>query len=121
MLDLKFIRENAQAVKQNIINKNESADIDTFIELDEQRRAIIQQVESLKSTRNTVSEQIAVLKKSKQNADQFIEEMRIVSEHIKSFDDSLRTIESQMEDIQLRITNMVDSSVPIGKTAADNI
>ena len=67
MLDLKFIRANVQAVKQNIINKNESADIDTFIELDEQRRAIIQQVESLKSTRNTVSEQIAVLKKSKQN------------------------------------------------------
>ena len=64
MLDLKFIRANVQAVKQNIINKNESADIDTFIELDEQRRAIIQQVESLKSTRNTVSEQIAVLKKS---------------------------------------------------------
>lgn len=62
MLDLKFIRTNAQAVKQNIINKNESADIDTFLELDEQRRAIIQQVESLKSTRNTVSEQIAVLK-----------------------------------------------------------
>ncbi len=121
MLDLKFIRENAQAVKQNIINKNESADIDTFLELDEQRRAIIQQVESLKSTRNTVSEQIAVLKKSKQNADQYIEEMRIVSENIKSFDDSLRSIESQMEDIQLRITNMVDSSVPIGKSAADNI
>ena len=48
MLDLKFIRANVQAVKQNIINKNESADIDTFIELDEQRRAIIQQVESLK-------------------------------------------------------------------------
>ena len=82
MLDLKFIRANAQAVKQNIINKNESADIDTFLELDEQRRAIIQQVESLKSTRNTVSEQIAVLKKSKQNADQYIEEMRIVSENI---------------------------------------
>ncbi|MCE2755728.1 MAG: serine--tRNA ligase [Ignavibacteriae bacterium] len=121
MLDVKFIRENPDAVKQNVINKNESADIDALLTLDEKRRSLIQEVEVLKSKRNTVSELIASLKKNKEDATSHIEEMRAVSDTIKSLDDSLRPIEEQMEDIVLRIPNMVHASVPIGKSAADNV
>jgi len=121
MLDVKFIRENPDAVTQNVINKNESADIDALLALDEKRRALIQEVEVLKSKRNTVSELIASLKKNKEDATAHIEEMRTVSDTIKSLDDSLRPIEEQMEDIVLRIPNMVHASVPIGKSAADNV
>ena len=96
MLDVKFIRENPDAVKQNVVNKNESADIDALLALDEKRRSLIQEVEVLKSKRNTVSELIASLKKNKEDATSHIEEMRAVSDTIKSLDDSLRPIEEQM-------------------------
>jgi seryl-tRNA synthetase len=121
MLDIKFIREHADAVKSNVINKNESADIDALIKLDEKRRSLIQEVEVLKSKRNTVSELIASLKKNKEDATSHIEEMRIVSDTIKSLDESLRPIEEEMEEMILRIPNMVHVSVPIGKSAAENI
>ena len=52
MLDLKFIRENPDAVRANTANKNESANVDAFIELDQRRRAIIQDVDVLKNKRN---------------------------------------------------------------------
>jgi len=104
-----------------VINKNESADIDALIKLDEKRRSLIQEVEVLKSKRNTVSELIASLKKNKEDATSHIEEMRIVSDTIKSLDESLRPIEEEMEEMILRIPNMVHVSVPIGKSAAENI
>ena len=68
MLDVKFIREYPDVVKQNVINKNESADIDALLVLDEKRRSLIQEVEVLKGKRNTVSELIASLKKNKEDA-----------------------------------------------------
>ncbi|MBD3402342.1 serine--tRNA ligase, partial [candidate division GN15 bacterium] len=59
MLDLKFIRENPDLVKQAIANKNEKADIDEVLALDQRRRDILQEVEQLKATRNTASAEIA--------------------------------------------------------------
>ena len=55
MLDIKFVRENPELVQQNIVNKNESADVNTLLVLDEKRRAIIGEVEKLKNQRNIVT------------------------------------------------------------------
>ena len=59
MLDLKFIRENPELVRQAIKNKNDKADIDRILELDAGRRGIISEVEQLKALRNSVTEEIA--------------------------------------------------------------
>ena len=121
MLDLKFIRENPDAVSINIINKNESADINAVLAVDEKRRNIIQEVEQLKNQRNTVSAEIAVLKKNKEDATEKIEAMKLVSDRIKELDDELREADESLRDQVSRIPNMVHSSVQVGKTAEDNV
>jgi seryl-tRNA synthetase len=121
MLDLKFIRENADAVRQNILNKNENGDVDGLLALDERRRIIIHEAEALKNRRNVVSEQIAALKKARQDADALIAEMRTVSDTIKALDEELRGIAEQIEHHLLGITNMLHASVPTGSSAAQNV
>lgn len=120
MLDLKYIRENAEAVEQNTTNKNEKADIAGLIKLDERRREIISEVDQLKNTRNVVSKEIAVLKKNKQDASDKINAMKEVSDKIKEMDDEMRETDASLKDIQLRIPNMLHPDVPIGKSEADN-
>ncbi len=120
MLDLKFVRDNIELVRQNIINKNESADVTEIPRLDEKRRSIIQEVERLKNLRNVVSKEIAELKKQKQPADDKIEEMRVVSDKIKELDDELRNIEEAIQQVLVRIPNMLHKSVPVGKSADEN-
>lgn len=120
MLDLKFIRENKELVRQNIINKNENSSIDNIISLDERRRAIIQQVEQLKNQRNVVTQEISRLKKEKLDAEEKIAAMKEVSDIIKSLDDELKDIQDKLESELLKIPNMLDSSVPIGKSSEEN-
>jgi seryl-tRNA synthetase len=121
MLDIKFIRENVEIVKQNIANKNESADLNVIINADLKRREIIQEVEALKNKRNIVSNEIAVLKKNKENADDKILAMKEVSDRIKELDEELRKVEEEQANYTHRIPNMVHSSVPVGKSADDNL
>ncbi len=121
MLDLKFIRENKELVRQNIINKNENSSIDNIISLDERRRAIIQQVEQLKNQRNVVTQEISRLKKEKLDAEEKIAAMKEVSDIIKSLDDELKDIQDKLESELLKIPNMLDRSVPIGKSTEENI
>ena len=120
MLDIKLIRENSEAVINGIKNKNETAKLENLLELDSQRRALIQETDDLKNKRNSVSEEIAHLKKEKQNADSLIAEMKKVSDKIKVNDDKIRTLDSEIENILLYIPNLPHSSVKIGKDASDN-
>ncbi|MEI6091676.1 MAG: serine--tRNA ligase [bacterium] len=120
MLDLRFICENLEFVKQNISNKNEKADISEILNFDNRRREIIIEVERLKNLRNVVSKDIAELKKNKHDADKQIAEMKEVSDTIKSMDDEQREVEQKIREIQIRIPNVTHPSVPIGKTEDDN-
>lgn len=120
MLDLKFIRENIDLVKDGIKNKNEKDKLGDLLGLDAKRRALIQETDDLKSKRNTVSDQIARLKKEKQNADNLISEMKEVSDKIKANDEQIRTLDADIEKILLYIPNMPHSSVKVGKDASEN-
>ncbi len=121
MLDIRFIRENADRVAQNCSNKNDASDIDALLKLDAERRAIIQRVEDMKAQRNAASQAIAVMKRNGEDATDQIESMRVVSDAIKDLDESLRSVEFDIEDRLLRIPNMAHDSVPVGRDANDNI
>jgi seryl-tRNA synthetase len=121
MLDLKFIRENSDVVKQAIQNKGEKADLNLLLSLDEKRRELIAQVEELKHHRNVVSEKIARMKKEKKDAGDVITEMRKVSEQIGSLDDQLRTLEEQINGFLLTIPNVPHPSVPVGSDENANV
>ena len=121
MLDIKRIREHPDLISQGIIDKNEKNRLGELLELDARRRTIIAEVEALKNTRNVVSDHIAALKKAKENADQQIAEMKLVSDRIKAMDDEIRSVDAGIEEIALFIPNMPHESVPVGRTAADNV
>lgn len=120
MLDLKFIRENFDLVKENIARKNEKTDLSEFLTLEEKRREYIQSTEKLKNERNIVTKEISNLKRTGGNADELIAEMKIVSDKIKELDENLSTIESVIYEITTRLPNMLAEFVPYGKTAEDN-
>lgn len=121
MLDLKFIRENPEKVKEGILNKNEKNRIDEILELDKKRREIISKSEELKSKRNQVSAQIPQMKKSGKDVTQLLAEMKEVSDKITELDNELKAIENDLENILLFIPNIPHSSVPVGKSADNNV
>ncbi len=120
MLDLKFIRENLEVVKQAIVNKREKVDLDKLVALDLQRRDLLQEVEKLKQERNRVSQEIGKLKKAGEVADQQIAEMGTVANRVKDLDIEVRRVEAEIRDIQVWIPNIPHESTPIGTTEDDN-
>jgi seryl-tRNA synthetase len=121
MLDLKFIRENPELVRQGVQNKNEKSRVDEILKLDEQRRELIIQTDELKAKRNQVSAQVPVMKKAGQDVTPVLSEMKQVSDQIAEFDSKLKNVEDELEEILLYIPNLPHSSVPVGKSADDNV
>lgn len=121
MLDIKFIRENPELVKQGIKNKNEKDTVDDVLRLDEERRSLITNVEELKAKRNQVSAKIPQMKKAGEDVNPVLAEMKKVSDEITELDTELKSIEEEIEKFLLFIPNMPHSSVPVGKSAEDNI
>ena len=121
MLDLKFIRENLEVVKNKLSQRNLEIDLDHVIEIDQRRREIIQEVETLRNARNTVSEIIAAAKKEKKDASAEISRMKEVSQKIKELDTKREEIEATLRDLLLRIPNIPDETVKEGKDPSDNV
>jgi len=121
MLDIKIIREQPDVVRNGIRRKGEDASlVDKALELDLQRRHLLQQGETLKSRKNVVSGQVAAMKAKKEDATAVIAEMRGVAEEIKALDDELRRVEDALRSVMLQIPNIPDPSVPDGTSPADN-
>jgi seryl-tRNA synthetase len=121
MLDIKFIRENPDLVKQGIQNKNEKDRVDEILTLDEKRRKIISEVEELKAKKNQVSAKIPQMKKAGEDTAQIFAEMKTVSDKITELDIQLKEIENELNNILMFIPNLPHSSVPVGKTAEQNV
>jgi len=120
MLDMKFIRENPEAVKEGITLKNEKGDVDKILALDEERRKNIVEVEQLKKERNENSKLVSQYKKEKKDASQVIEKTKSISAKIKNLDEQLSTIEGEIKSLLDWIPNLPHNSAPKGKTAEDN-
>lgn len=122
MLDIKFIREHGESVKDGVAKKGEdAAKVDEALALDEKRRHILQRVEQLKARRNAVSAEVARKKSRGEDTSAIFEEMRKVSDDIKSLDDELARLEVELRNVLLAIPNIPHPSVPVGKTPAENV
>src|SRR3990172_6509755 len=119
MLDLKFIRDNAELVQRGAEAKGMTVDIPAIISLDEQRRKIIQEGEALKARRNEVSAQIGKAKKAGGDASEAIAEMEAVKNRIQTLDGELRTAETKLYELLLTVPNVPHPSVPLGRTPED--
>ncbi|MBU5467448.1 serine--tRNA ligase [Virgibacillus sp. MSJ-26] len=122
MLDMKFLRNNFEDVKAKLEHRGEDlSELDKFGELDEKRRKLITEGESLKAKRNEASKQISVLKREKKDAEPAIKEMREVGEQISNLDKELKEIEENLNHMMLSIPNIPHESVPIGEDEEDNV
>lgn len=120
MLDLRFVRENLEAVQQNLDNRHTTGDLEDFAKLYDLRKDLIQEVEQLKAQRNSVTAEISALKRNKENADDKIVEMQKVGDKIAELDGKIRETESSLQNIALMLPNMCDASVPVGEDENDN-
>lgn len=122
MLDVRYVRDNFEAVKAKLAKRGEDiSEFDQFETLDQKRRELIAKTEELKSERNKVSEQISTMKRNKENADEAIARMRQVGDEIKALDEELRDVEEKFTHMMMRIPNIPHDSVPVGDTEDDNV
>lgn len=122
MLDVRYVRDNFEAVKAKLAKRGEDiSEFDQFETLDQKRRELIAKTEELKSERNKVSEQISTMKRNKENADDAIARMRQVGDEIKALDEELRNVEEKFTHMMMRIPNIPHDSVPVGDTEDDNV
>ncbi|MBE9593054.1 MAG: serine--tRNA ligase, partial [Proteobacteria bacterium] len=89
MLEIKFIRENKDLVAKAFKARGNDLSLDSLLEVDSQRRKLLQEVEDLRSLRNRVSEEIGKQKKAKKNAEELIAQMKEVASRIKELDNLL--------------------------------
>ena len=114
MLDRKFIRQEPEKVRQAIVDKNEKADLDRFLELESTRRKRLNEVEELKARRNEASEAIGRAKKAGEDAEEAVAAMREVNARIKELDGNLAQIDEELGEVESRFPNLPDDDVPRG-------
>ncbi|WP_300692566.1 aminoacyl--tRNA ligase-related protein, partial [uncultured Oscillibacter sp.] len=131
MLDIRFIRENPEAVKENIQKKFQDSKlplVDEVIDLDAKRRAAIAEADQLRSNRNTLSKQIGMLMGQSKKDPSKLQEAEAVKAQVKEQADRLAELEKQENELEaelhkrmLLIPQIIDPSVPIGKDDSENV
>src|SRR5437879_7317476 len=123
MLDLNFVRDNLPLVEGKLRQRglDPSGVLKDFSEVDKQRRQAITEAETLKARRNRASEEIAKLKKSGQDASALMAETKESREKIQELEKTAAEYETQLRQLLAGIPNLPHNSVPIGKTAEDNV
>ena len=121
MLELRFIRENQDLVKEKLKFRGiDDTCIDNFAEIDQKRRELLTEVEALRNQRKIVSLEISQLKKNGQDAEHLMAEMRGVGKRIKDMEQELAVIEENLQDIVMGIPNLCNDTVPKGRDDSDN-
>lgn len=120
MLDLKYIKNNLDAVKRGMEKRRANIDFSDLLENEEKRRLLLLNIEEFRYQRNTVSDDIAQMKRSGEDAQPSIDKMRAVSETIKNLDKQLSSIEQALQDFLIALPNLPHIDVPEGKDESQN-
>ncbi|MFP3975304.1 MAG: serine--tRNA ligase [Dehalococcoidia bacterium] len=118
MISIQFIRQNPEVIREAMDKRNDTAPVDEVLRLDSDQRKLQQEIDELRARRNKVSKEIG---KTKEKPPEMIEEMRQVGDRIKSLEQQASEISGQLTDLLLRIPNIPQDSVPVGKDESDNI
>ena len=123
MLDLNFVRENLPLLEEKLSQRgmDPAATLKNFREIDARRRQAITELETLQARRNRASEEIARLKKNKEDASALIAETKDLREKIQRLEEQAQKEEAELRQLLAGIPNIPHKSVPVGKTAEDNV
>jgi len=120
MLDIKLIKNDLDFVKKGMEKRGAKIDFSDFLKNENNRKALLLEIEKLRHQRNTVSDEIAKMKKSGQDAQPSIEKMRAVSDRVKELDKKLAEAESTIKDFLIALPNLPHEDVPKGKDDTEN-
>ncbi len=120
MLDLSFIRENEASVRDHLKVRAPKLDLDAFLQLDEERRAQLGELDSLRAQKNKANDEISLLLKARQDPKEKIASMKMVSHKIDEFESKMGDIERRVNEILMVIPNIPHISVKIGANSSDN-
>ena len=126
MIDIKFLRENPDIVKQNIKNKFQDSKlplVDEVIQLDQENRSIKQEVQSLQAEKNKASKKIGALmaQGKKDEAEEIKASLAASGARIEALSVQEKEVEEKIKKIMMTIPNIIDPSVPIGKDDSENV
>src|SRR3989344_1904587 len=114
MLDIKFVRENPDLIKEAVHNKGIKFDVDELLAVDERRRHVLQELETKRAKQNAGS-------RGWPKAPTELEELKKLKEEIKVLEEEMGRVEREFNELMLWVPQVPDSSVPEGKTVAVNI
>ncbi|GAB6036892.1 serine--tRNA ligase [Fundidesulfovibrio butyratiphilus] len=120
MLDPRFVRKNLDLVRQALANRNMQLNLDEFARLDEERRALLSEVEALKGERNKLSAEVAKRKRQGEDASELMGRASAVGDSIAALEGKARLADEASEAFLYSVPNVPHASTPIGKTEADN-
>ena len=126
MIDIKFLRENPEIVKQNIRNKFQDGKlplVDEVIALDEKNRATIKEADELRANRNRISKQIGALmaQGKKDEAEEAKKQVKEQGDRLQELENAETELAEKIKKIMMTIPNLIDPSVPIGKDDSENV
>ena len=123
MLDIKFIRDNLELCKTAAKNKNRVVEWEKLLQLDDRRRELIRQVETLRAERNEISSQSAVSAKGRSAFGGRSSQLRgkEIKGELKKLEEELRTVEQEFTQLMYTVPNVPDKSVPVGKDSTGNV
>ena len=122
MLDIKFVRENPDAVDAAMANRQTTWDRDRFFALDEERRSVIAEVEKLQATRNAESKNIGALMREgkREEAEAAKEAVRQVNEQIEGLAERRSALDAELNDFMAHLPNIPCDATPVGKDESEN-
>ena len=122
MLDIKRIRNDLDNIKKAMARRGEKDfDLDLVLELDDQRKELLQEVEKMKNEQNIASKEIPNLKKEGKDTTEIMAKLKDLSDEIKVLDEKVKEVEAKMEYNLMRIPNVPNPNVPQGTTDDDNV
>jgi len=125
MLDIKYLAQNQKEANKRLATRNGDYNIDGIVALDGKRKELIHEVEALKAKRNQASAKIALLMRSKEakdktEAEKLKDTVKSGGDRLKELDTTLSEVEAKLKDAVLRMPNLPDDSVPVGKNETAN-
>ena len=119
MLDIKFIRENADAIKAGAAKKHLAVDIDALLKVDEKRRALMQETESMRAKQNEANDKMVAANPGERSM--LLPELKKLKESLQKKEEELKVLEHEWQLLMVQVPNIPDLSVPEGASDADNV
>lgn len=121
MLDINFVRNNIELVKEKAEAKKASFDVELFNEIDKERRKLLTQVEEIKAKKKKLAKEIGNLKRQKLDSTKLEEQSKDLNTQLEAIETDQKAADVRFQDFILNIPNIFDDDIPIGKDENDNL